>query len=135
MTPIRGPRGVRGTVSPNCAAIRMAAAACLQNLALPVADISSERRRLARLDRFARGVAAAFPWPTEAAIGLPDDTVVCRCEGVTAGEPRRTQATVSSVRAGAETPRSSRATSARRSILPLTFCGIVSSRWIAEGIM
>jgi len=69
---------------------RLAAAACLQDLGLPFADISSEQRRLARLNRFARGVAEAFPWPAEAAAGLPDDTVVCRCEGVTAGELRKT---------------------------------------------
>ncbi len=69
---------------------RLAATACLQDLGLPFADISSEQRRLARLNRFARGVAEAFPWPAEAAAGLPDDTVVCRCEGVTAGELRKT---------------------------------------------
>jgi NADPH-dependent 2,4-dienoyl-CoA reductase/sulfur reductase-like enzyme len=69
---------------------RLAAAACLQDLGLPFADISSERRRLARLNRFARGVAEAFPWPAEAAAGLPDQTVVCRCEGVTAGDLRKT---------------------------------------------
>jgi len=69
---------------------RLAAVACLQDLGLPAPDIASERRRLARLNRFARGVAEAFPWPAEAAAGLPDQTVVCRCEGVTAGELRKT---------------------------------------------
>lgn len=69
---------------------RLAAVACLQDLGLPAPDIASERCRLARLNRFARGVAEAFPWPAEAAAGLPDQTVVCRCEGVTAGELRKT---------------------------------------------
>uniref|UniRef100_A0A9E7ZLP8 NAD(P)/FAD-dependent oxidoreductase n=1 Tax=Bosea sp. NBC_00436 TaxID=2969620 RepID=A0A9E7ZLP8_9HYPH len=69
---------------------RLAAAACLQDLGMPAADISSQKRRLARLSRFARGVAAAFPWPAETAAGLPYETVVCRCEGVTAGELRKT---------------------------------------------
>lgn len=69
---------------------RLAAAACLQDLGLPAPVIASERRRLARFGRFACGVAAAFPWPAETAAALPDGTVVCRCEGVTAGELRRT---------------------------------------------
>lgn len=69
---------------------RLAAAACLQDLGLQAPDVAADRRRLARFGRFARGVAAAFPWPAETAAGLPDETVVCRCEGVTAGELRRT---------------------------------------------
>lgn len=69
---------------------RLAAAACLQDLDLPAPDTAVDERRLARLGRFARGIAEAFPWPVEAAAGLPDETVVCRCEGVTAGELRRT---------------------------------------------
>lgn len=46
------------------------------------------RARLARFGRFAEGLAAAFPWPAEAAAALPDETVICRCEGITAGELR-----------------------------------------------
>lgn len=69
---------------------RLAAAACLQDLNLPGPDMAADARRLARFGRFARGVATAFPWPAETAAGLPDETVVCRCEGVTAGELRLT---------------------------------------------
>jgi NADPH-dependent 2,4-dienoyl-CoA reductase/sulfur reductase-like enzyme len=69
---------------------RLAAAACLQDLGLPIPNIAADRRRLARFSRFARGVAEAFPWPTETAAGLPDETVICRCEGVTAAELRET---------------------------------------------
>jgi NADPH-dependent 2,4-dienoyl-CoA reductase/sulfur reductase-like enzyme len=69
---------------------RLAVAACLTDLGLPVPDMAADKRRLARLGRFARGVAEAFPWPADAAAGLPDETVVCRCEGVTAGELRKT---------------------------------------------
>lgn len=69
---------------------RLAAAACLQDLGLPAAGVSSEKRRVARFRRFAHGVAQAFPWPSQATTGLPDETVVCRCEGVTAGELRKT---------------------------------------------
>ncbi len=68
---------------------RLAAAACLQDLGLPGPDIAADRRRLARFGRFARGLAQAFPWPAETAASLPDETVICRCEGVTAAELRR----------------------------------------------
>lgn len=54
----------------------------------PSREITSLRRRTARLRRFQAHLAAAFPWPHEQAAGLPDDTVVCRCERVTAGEIR-----------------------------------------------
>lgn len=67
---------------------RLAAAACLQDLGLPAPDVAADRRRLGRLSRFARGIARAFPWPAEAAAALPDETVVCRCEGVTAAALR-----------------------------------------------
>ncbi|MGO4287376.1 NAD(P)-binding protein [Bosea sp. TAB14] len=67
---------------------RLAAAACLQDLGLPAPDIAADRRRLRRFARFAGGVAEAFPWP--AAATLPDETVICRCEGVTAAELRET---------------------------------------------
>lgn len=69
---------------------RLAAAACLHDLGLPAPDIAADRRRLARFARFARGIAQAFPWPGEAAAGLPDETVICRCEGVTAAGLRET---------------------------------------------
>jgi bacterioferritin-associated ferredoxin len=38
--------------------------------------------------RFAEGLATAFPWPAGAAAALPDATVVCRCEAITAGALR-----------------------------------------------
>lgn len=69
---------------------RLAAAACLQDLGLPVPNVAADRRRLGRLARFAQGVATSFPWPAEAAAGLPAATVICRCEGVTAGALRET---------------------------------------------
>jgi bacterioferritin-associated ferredoxin len=42
----------------------------------------------ARYVRFAQGLAQAFPWPHELAAQTADSTVVCRCEGVTAGTLR-----------------------------------------------
>jgi NADPH-dependent 2,4-dienoyl-CoA reductase/sulfur reductase-like enzyme len=71
---------------------RLAAHACLADLGLPVAaaDQARDLRRLARMRRFAEGVAHAFPWPSEMVRALSDETVLCRCEGVTAGELRAT---------------------------------------------
>ncbi len=69
---------------------RLAALAALKDGGHRVAD--SEIFRLIKLlrtmDRFHLGLAEAFPWPYEAAVALPDDTVVCRCEVITAGELR-----------------------------------------------
>ncbi|GGD82991.1 NAD(P)/FAD-dependent oxidoreductase [Caballeronia grimmiae] len=47
------------------------------------------RLQLQRFTRFAAGLRAAFPWPAQFAAALPDDTIVCRCEAITAGELRR----------------------------------------------
>lgn len=46
-----------------------------------------QRRRT--LEAFREGLAASFPWPAHLAAGVSDDTVVCRCECITAGELRR----------------------------------------------
>jgi hypothetical protein len=40
------------------------------------------------MTRFRRGLETAFPWPAPLAASLPDETVVCRCEAITAGELR-----------------------------------------------
>lgn len=67
---------------------RLAAHACLYDMRLPVPDNSADLRRMARYERFARGMARAFPWPAEMVRKTSDDTVVCRCEGITAGQLR-----------------------------------------------
>ena len=69
---------------------RLAASACLSDLGLPGPDGTADLKRLDRLDRFARGIARAFPWPADQLRALPDDAVLCRCEGVTAGSVRET---------------------------------------------
>ena len=71
---------------------RLAAAACLSDLGLPGPDVAVDLKRLARLERFARGIARAFPWPADRVRAIPDDTVLCRCEGITAGSVRGTAA-------------------------------------------
>ena len=72
------------------AAGRLAALAVLSDLGRRVAasQVAHLRRRLRTFERFRRGIAAAFPWPVGAAAALSEDTVVCRCENVTAGELR-----------------------------------------------
>lgn len=67
---------------------RLAAAACLADLGIPALSTGGDLRKLARLERFARGLACAFPWPAAMARALPDDAVVCRCENVTAAAVR-----------------------------------------------
>lgn len=67
---------------------RLAAAACLSDLGRPAPSASGDLRKLARLERFARGLATAFPWPEAMARALPDEAIVCRCENVTAGAVR-----------------------------------------------
>lgn len=77
------------------AAGRLAALAALADAghaaaqALHATEGPALRATLATMDRFRQGLAHAFPWPREHAATLPDDTVVCRCEAVTAGELRR----------------------------------------------
>jgi NADPH-dependent 2,4-dienoyl-CoA reductase/sulfur reductase-like enzyme len=63
---------------------RLAAVACLSDLGLPTPSLRAGLRKLARLERFSRGLACAFPWPAETVRALPDDAIVCRCENVIA---------------------------------------------------
>jgi NADPH-dependent 2,4-dienoyl-CoA reductase/sulfur reductase-like enzyme len=65
---------------------RLAAAAVLADLGLPHPDPVPLRAMQTKMDRFRRGLAIAFPPP---AFTLPDDTLVCRCEAITAGALRR----------------------------------------------
>ncbi len=45
---------------------------------------------LQRIERFRHGLETAFPFPEVWAVNVPDETLVCRCEEVTAGDIRRT---------------------------------------------
>jgi len=47
------------------------------------------RRSMKRQDLFRKGLEAAFPFPSNRIENLPDETTVCRCEGVTAGDLRK----------------------------------------------
>ena len=71
---------------------RLAALAALADLGLPV-DPSQPprlRERLTHHRRFADALARAYPWPGHLAASLPDEALVCRCEGLTAGQLRET---------------------------------------------
>jgi NADPH-dependent 2,4-dienoyl-CoA reductase/sulfur reductase-like enzyme len=70
---------------------RLAACAALQDLGHDIepATLAGLKRQQQKMDRFREGLVEAFPWPAAQAARLSDDTVVCRCEGITAGELRR----------------------------------------------
>ncbi|QGP81055.1 FAD/NAD(P)-dependent oxidoreductase [Sphingobium sp. CAP-1] len=69
---------------------RLAALAALADLGLPVDKgvMTHLRGEVATYAKFARGLAKAFPWPSTQASQLPDEAILCRCEGVTAGDLR-----------------------------------------------
>jgi NADPH-dependent 2,4-dienoyl-CoA reductase/sulfur reductase-like enzyme len=66
----------------------LAALSYLGRAAAASADVSRLRRERLRMERFRLGLVRAFPWPHHLAAELADDTLVCRCEGITAGELR-----------------------------------------------
>jgi NADPH-dependent 2,4-dienoyl-CoA reductase/sulfur reductase-like enzyme len=57
---------------------------------VPAAEVARLRASRANMERFRIGLAQAYPWPHGLAAGLPDETVLCRCEGVLVGEVRDT---------------------------------------------
>ncbi len=69
----------------------LAAYAALEDLgrSIPQARVTTLRRRLERLARFRSAMERAFPVPVELARQAADDTLICRCEAITAGEIRR----------------------------------------------
>ncbi|BBU31851.1 FAD/NAD(P)-binding oxidoreductase [Burkholderia sp. THE68] len=70
---------------------RLAALAALKDIGMArdEDEVSRLRMQLSRFTRFAAGLRTAFPWPARLAAALPDETIVCRCEAITAGELRR----------------------------------------------
>ncbi|BCQ29663.1 FAD-dependent oxidoreductase (plasmid) [Caballeronia sp. NK8] len=70
---------------------RLAALAALKDIGMArdEDEVSRLRVQLSRFTRFAAGLRTAFPWPARLAAALPDETIVCRCEAITAGELRR----------------------------------------------
>jgi NADPH-dependent 2,4-dienoyl-CoA reductase/sulfur reductase-like enzyme len=70
---------------------RLAAAAVLQDggYAVPI-KLDRDRRKIKTSARFRKALDQAFPLPHGVIAELPDDAIVCRCEGVTAGTIRKT---------------------------------------------
>jgi len=70
---------------------RLAACAALRDLghAVPETEPAGLRNKLRAMQRFRAGLEHAFAWPAQLAAALPDETVVCRCEVITAGDIRR----------------------------------------------
>ena len=52
------------------------------------ARITHLQQQLARISRFRQGLETAFPFPEDWAINTPDETLICRCEEISAGEIR-----------------------------------------------
>ena len=73
---------------------RLAALALLADHGIAVERAAQKRlrARLRRIMRFRDGLERALPPPYHLARTLPDETVICRCEVITAGEIRRGQA-------------------------------------------
>jgi NADPH-dependent 2,4-dienoyl-CoA reductase/sulfur reductase-like enzyme len=72
------------------AAGRLAALALLADngRVVPTERLTRLRNETAVMERFRQGIAEAFPWPAHLAAQLDDETIVCRCEAITAGELR-----------------------------------------------
>jgi NADPH-dependent 2,4-dienoyl-CoA reductase/sulfur reductase-like enzyme len=68
----------------------LAACAVLEDHKIAAIGIDRPRARqqVARLRRFQRGLARAFAWPADAIHRIDDSVMVCRCEGISAGELR-----------------------------------------------
>lgn len=87
----------RGVAGVHAATVRgaLAAVAAAEHLGLRGDDEIDPRllRRARAADAFARLTAARYPVPHRLVAAAPDATLVCRCEGVTAGEVRAAAAT------------------------------------------
>lgn len=81
--------GIRGADAAELAG-KLAACAALSDLghAIDAAEMQKLRAALAPMQRFREGLEQAFPWPARLASALPGETIVCRCEAVTAADIR-----------------------------------------------
>lgn len=83
--------GIAGVYAAQISGIK-AANQILNTLNIPVSikDSRTINKRLDHYITFSYGLTQAFPFPTTWAQNVPDDTVICRCENVTAGDIRAT---------------------------------------------
>ena len=70
----------------------LAALALLADNGKPFDPVRSEhlQRKLGAIERFRHGLETAFPFPIEWAGKVPDETIICRCEEISAGDIRAT---------------------------------------------
>ncbi|SQF98234.1 FAD-dependent pyridine nucleotide-disulfide oxidoreductase [Paucimonas lemoignei] len=70
----------------------LAALAVLAAHGQPIDTVRSEhlQRKLAGIQRFRQGLETAFPFPEDWAGKVPDETIICRCEEVSAADIRAT---------------------------------------------
>lgn len=82
--------GIRGADGAEYAGA-LAALRCLADMGhnVPAQNMTRLRKALEPMNAFRHGLETGFPWPWRNAASLPDETVVCRCENVTAGDIRR----------------------------------------------
>lgn len=52
-------------------------------------DSTPHRHAISRSARFRKALDRAFPYPSQIVAGITDETIVCRCEGLTAGVIRK----------------------------------------------
>jgi glycine/D-amino acid oxidase-like deaminating enzyme len=71
---------------------RLAGLAAARDLGFPAADAAEARRALARAEAFQRALWRLFAPPRFDIGAIPDETIVCRCEEVTAGALRTARA-------------------------------------------
>lgn len=79
---------VRGANAAECTG-KIAALAAMKDGGMKAEGMAGLKLELARYTRFADGLREAFPWPSRLVASMPDETIVCRCEAITAGELRR----------------------------------------------
>jgi NADPH-dependent 2,4-dienoyl-CoA reductase/sulfur reductase-like enzyme len=81
-----------GIAGANAAEARgaLAAFAVLADLgrSVPMTTVAGHRRRLTATRRFAAALDGAFAYPADLAATMADDTILCRCEAIRAGELR-----------------------------------------------
>lgn len=109
---------------------RLAGLAVLEDHGYPIA--ASERSRLRkvnkRFERFAGGLARAFPWPQKHVRDLSDETIVCRCEAITVGELR----SVARLQGAAEVNRAKAFSRVGMGRCQGRYCGLAAAEIIAE---
>lgn len=81
--------GIAGADAAERAGERVALALC-EDRGLPASPerAATLERELARIDRFRDVLEAAFPFPAHWTGAMADETLLCRCEEITAGEAR-----------------------------------------------